>query len=317
MKKNIVDDHRLMLRVADLYYREKLTQAAISKRINISRPSVTKLLQNARRAGIVQISVVDPDGREFFHQEQQLEEKYDLKEVVIVETQKEAGQTRRLIGEAAGEYLTRILRDGDTVGVSMGTSVAAVGAYKPKTHFSGISFVPLVGGIGAMENNLHCNIIAENLAEHFGGNYMAIHAPAVVSRINTKIELMKEHSIQAVFNKAREMRIAIVGIGVPDPQSTTITTGYFTKDILEEIRGQDICGDVCMNFFDSNGSADTCPYNEKVVGIDIKSLRTVPYSIGVSFGVNKAGAIRGAIRGKYINVLVTDRETAELLLQMD
>ena len=313
MKKNIIDNQRMMLRVADLYYNRDLSQQEIAEKLNISRPTISKLLKSARAAGIVKITVNDVTGRKYFRLEQELEDKLGLKEVFIVDSADNDDATGEAIGEAGAAYLARILRDGDIVGVSMGSTLSKILHYPQNTFFSGVTFVPMIGGIGILSGHLHSNAIAEGLASNFGGNYLPIHAPAMVSRFKTKVELMKEASIRRVFKKANRMNIALLGIGAPTPDSTIVKTGYFNQEMLSEIEGKEICGDICMSFFDKNGDIDRYGYNKTVIGINIKILKNVPYAVGMCFGESKVPAILGAVAGGYINVLITDLNTARLL----
>ncbi len=317
MKKNIIDDQRMMLRVSDLYYNHDLSQQEIAKKLEISRPTISKLLKSARDLGIVTITVSDLSGRKYYQLEQHLEEKFGLKEVFLIDTSENASVTKTDLGKACGQYLSHIIKDGDTIGVSMGTTVASIAPQVTRCYVSNVTFLPLIGGIGTVENDLHSNSIAESLARAFGGYYFPIHAPAMVSRINTKIELMKEASIKRVFKKANHLSIALVGIGIPNLSSTIIKTGYFTPEMIEELKKQHICGDICMNFYDESGNIDRYEYNQKVMGINIATLRKVPHSIAICTGVDKAKAILGAINGGYINTLVTDYETAQALDNLD
>lgn len=316
MKKNIIEDERMMLRVSDMYYNKNMSQQDIANKLSISRPTISKLLSAAREHGIVTITVSDTTGRKYFQLEQLLEEKYGLKEVFIVETLEDTAETKALMGKAAAQYLSRIIRDGDVIGVTMGTTVAQIAPHANNSYHSNLTFVPLIGGIGTVATELHSNYIAESMARAFGGIYYPLHAPAMISRKNTKIELMKENSIQRVFKKAKRMDIAILGIGAPTSNSTIIKTGYFTPEMFEEIREQKMCGDICMVFYDENGNIDKFEYNEKMMSIDLGVLKNTKYSIGVCGGVDKPIAISGAINGGYINVLITDYACAQILDRM-
>lgn len=316
MKKNIIEDERMMLRVSDMYYNKNMSQQDIANKLSISRPTISKLLSAAREHGIVTITVSDTNGRKYFQLEQLLEEKYGLKEVFIVETLEDTAETKTLMGKAAAQYLSRIIRDGDVIGVTLGTTVAQIAPHANNSYHSNLTFVPLIGGIGTVATELHSNYIAESMARAFGGIYYPLHAPAMISRKNTKIELMKENSIQRVFKKAKRMDIAILGIGAPTSNSTIIKTGYFTPEMFEEIREQKMCGDICMVFYDENGNIDKFEYNEKMMSIDLGVLRNTKYSIGVCGGVDKPAAISGAINGGYINVLITDYDCAQILDRM-
>ena len=105
MKKNIIEDERMMLRVSDMYYNKNMSQQDIANKLSISRPTISKLLSAAREHGIVTITVSDTNGRKYFQLEQLLEEKYDLKEVFIVETLEDTAETKALMGKAAAQYV--------------------------------------------------------------------------------------------------------------------------------------------------------------------------------------------------------------------
>ncbi|MGL4607772.1 MAG: sugar-binding transcriptional regulator [Eubacteriaceae bacterium] len=310
------NDERTMLRVSDMYYNQNLSQEIIAKKLGLSRPTISKLLASARDKGIVRIIVSDISGRKYFQLEHELEDKFGLKEVAIVETKSSSWDTKLEMGKAASAFLERIIKDRDIVGVSMGTTVAQIPAFVSSMQYTNTLFLPLLGGLGEVETELHGNFIAESMSKAFGGNFLPIHAPAMVSRLKTKTELLKEKSIDRVFKKVKKMDIAILGIGLPDEDSTIIKTGYFSSEMIAETREKEICGDICMKFFDQSGNTNLYAYNENVIAIDLEDLRRVPYSIGVAGGAHKASAIFGSINGKYINVLITDYDCAKALKEM-
>ncbi len=51
------------------------------------------------------------------------------------------------------------------------------------------------------------------------------------------------------------------------------------------------------------------------MGLTLEELRRIGHKIGIAVGSEKAQAISGALRGHLIDVLVTDEETASLLLK--
>ncbi|MGI6110135.1 MAG: sugar-binding transcriptional regulator [Eubacteriaceae bacterium] len=317
MRKNLFEDERMMLRVSDLYYNKNLSQQEIANKLKISRPTVSKLLSAARDAGIVTITVSDVNGRKYFQLEQMIEEKFGLKEVYIVDSTGNDAETKDAMGKAAAQYLSRILKDGDTVGVTMGTSVARIAPNFTGNYHSNLTFVPLIGGVGTVANDLHSNYLAEMLAKSYGGIYLPLHTPAMVSRKSTKTELLKENSIQRVFKKAARMDVALLGIGSPGQNSTVTKTGYITSQMFDEMEAENICGDICMKFYDEKGNINKFEENDKVMSIDLDILKNVKYAIGIAGGSTKARAIHGAINGGYINVLVTDYNCAQVLNQLD
>lgn len=313
MKRNIINDERMMLRVSDMYYNQNLSQQEIALQLSISRPTVSKLLTAARQHGIVTISVNDINGRKYYQLEHALEDAFALQEVFVVDTAATTAETKRAIGKATQEYLARIIEDNSIIGLSMGTTVAQIPLFQPPTFHKNLTFIPLVGGVGVVENELHSNSLAEAMARVYGGKYLPLHAPAMVSRKKTKIELMKESAIQKVFKMAGKMDIALLGIGAPDPTSTVVKTGYITTAMLKKIKEENICGDICMNFYDETGNTEIFEYNDKVIAIDLSTLRKVRHSIGLVEGSGKAEATLGAINGRYITTLITDLDCARAL----
>jgi len=314
MKKNIVEDERMMLRVSDLYYNHNLNQQEIAHRLSISRPTVSKLLTAAREIGIVTITVSDLGGRKHFQMEQIIEEQYGLAEVFIIETMEDTTQTKDAMGKATAQFLSRIVKDNQVVGLSMGTSLSYIAHHIPESFYPNLSFIPLIGGIGTVSNELHSNSIVESLAKAYGGKYFPLHAPAMLSRKSTKTELMKETSIRRIFKRAEKMDIAIVGIGTPSLESTIIKTGYISPSMLDEINALNLVGDICMTFYDEEGRIDKYDLNERVMAIHLNLLRHTQYTVGVCCGTAKVKAVLGAIRGGFINVLITDYALAKALL---
>jgi DNA-binding transcriptional regulator LsrR (DeoR family) len=74
---------------------------------------------------------------------------------------------------------------------------------------------------------------------------------------------------------------------------------------------------VCPLFFDSAGSLVPSDLDDRVVGIDADTLRQIPRRIGIAGGESKHTAIRAALSGGWVNVLITDTGTAAALLQLE
>ncbi|MGL4608055.1 MAG: sugar-binding transcriptional regulator [Eubacteriaceae bacterium] len=314
--KKVVDDERLMVKICEMYYNQELNQKLIAKELGLSRPTVSRILQNSKERGIVKI-IIDPIfGNNYVDLEKKLETQYGLKEVFIVEEKMDARDQKDELSKAAAGYLERLIKDDSLVGVSMGSSIGQIPRFVSKDIERKATFIPLIGGMGHLGMELHSNTIVESMAKAFGGNFYLLHAPARVSGVQIKTELMKEEDIRQVIKKADSLDIAVVGIGVPDRGSAIMATGYYNEKDMEKMRSKKVAGDVCMQFFDITGNTEPFEADNNVIGIDIKKLRKAPHSIGVASGKEKAGAIKGAIKGGYINVLVTDVACGKKLLEL-
>jgi len=313
--RKVVDDERLMVKVCEMYYDQDIHQKAIAKSLGISRPTVSRLLKNAKALGIVEINIKTLEGTQFIPLERQVKKQFGLNEVLIVETCQDPEAQKKLVGEAAAQYLMTIFKDNDIVGISMGSTLRCIPEYlKPKTA-KNLSFIPLIGGMGYLKRELHSNYLVEEFAKNTEGAFVLIYAPARVSEKNLRDKLLKEDSIAGMFNMINRMRVAVVGIGVPNDQSAIMATGFYNSEEMKKMQQKNVAGDICMQFFDEHGNTDPFESDNNVVGIEIKRLRNIPHTVGVACGIEKCEAIIGAIQGSYINTLITDEACAKKMIE--
>ena len=89
----------------------------------------------------------------------------------------------------------------------------------------------------------------------------------------------------------------------------------FSAKELKSLSDRGAVGDICLRFFDADGAPVVTPLNERVIAIELADLKRVDRVVGIAGGRRKFAAIRGALRGRRINVLITDRSTAERLVK--
>jgi deoxyribonucleoside regulator len=309
--QKIVDDSRLIVKCCKLYYEEYYTQNEISNILGVSRPTISRLLKEGRDLGIVKIEIINPIKSNFEALERQTEKRFNIREVLIVEDETDDTVQKKRIAQAAAKYLKRIVKDGDAIGVSMGTTIKEISEYINNKEKRKLMFIPLIGGVGQSKIEIHPNDIVMGLAQSFGGNFKLLHAPAVVGNENIKKELLKEESIKEVIDHSKLCNIGIVGIGSPiDMESTMMTTGYFDENDTRKFAELGVVGDICLQFYDINGNADKFDFNKRVVGIDLMDLKKIDTVIGVACGEKKVVAIIGALNSKIIDVLVTNYSNA-------
>lgn len=311
--RKVVDDMRLMIKVCDLYYNHNVSQQQIAGMLSLSRPTVSRLLSSAREKGIVQISVSNLGLIKYWEMERRLEEMYGLREVLIVDSSDDSDRQKDLLGKAAGRYLESTIKDGSVVGVSMGSTLYEVVAHINQPAVEDVTFVPLIGGMGQLRMDLHANNLAETLSYIYDGRFVPLHAPARVSSMKIREQFLKEESLAEALRMSKNLDMAIIGIGCPYVNSSIMATGYFKENEKESLKERDAVGDICMQFYDIEGDTSRFEKDNNVIGIDIHKLRDIPYSIGVAGGMDKFSAILGAVRGGYINILITDIQCADAL----
>ena len=126
--------------------------------------------------------------------------------------------------------------------------------------------------------------------------------------------LLNDPYVRGVIELFDEVTLAFVGIGAIEPSPLLASSGnVFSPEELGVLRQHGAVGDVLARFFDNQGRPIDTPLNNRVIGMGLDQLKRVRRSVGVAGGRRKLEAIRGALLGGLINVLITDRFTAEAL----
>ncbi|MEM1552413.1 MAG: sugar-binding transcriptional regulator [Candidatus Bathyarchaeia archaeon] len=302
----------LAIKAAKLYYKDNKTQEEIANILNISRSTVSRLLSWARNKGLVQITVAP-----LFNEElaKLLHEKYG-KQFIIVDLEGE-NETNVInaIGSAAAMYFINHVNHEMTVGITWGKTIAQMVEHVPSVPKRNVKIVQMVGCLGNPQRDVHAPSLVLQLARRVNAQAVLLPAPGIVADITVKNALLKEQIIQDVFSIFSQIDIAFVGIGSLSTNSLIIQDSLLSAQDIEHLYARGAVGDIALRFFNAAGAAIETEVNAKVIGIDLERLKTIPTVVGVAGGIHKTQAIRGALRGDLIDVLITDALTAEHLLE--
>jgi DNA-binding transcriptional regulator LsrR (DeoR family) len=311
-----VDELRLMAKVARLYYERGLRQTDIAQQLDISQATISRLLKRAQQEEIVRISVSTPLGA-YTELEDSLEATYGLKEAVVVDCVSSDDQILRDIGSAAAYYLETTLKQNEVIGISSWSSslLATVDAMRPLPRQLGARVIQILGGVGNPSAEHHAVHLVRKLAVLVQGEATFLPAPGVVGSAEARQIYLQEQYVHEAIAQFEHVTLALVGIGSIEPSRLLASSGnVFSPQELELLREQGAVGDICLRFFDASGVPLQSPANERVIGMELDQLRQVRRSVGIAGGERKLAAIRGALRGHLINVLITDLYTARALL---
>ena len=176
--------------------------------------------------------------------------------------------------------------------------------------------VQIVGGHGDPSVQLQANRLTGELAAVTGAQPVFLPVPGLVSSPALRRALVKDSSIGDVMKSWKELDLALVGIGSLEPSPLLRQSGNaLTETEQDQLRAAGAVGDVCLRFFDVNGATVKTSLDERVMSITPADLMQVPRRVGVAGGASKYPAIRAALRGAWVNVLVTDLDTARGLVE--
>jgi deoxyribonucleoside regulator len=308
----------LLAQVATWYYEESLDQEAIGLRINRSRSMVSRLLEEARQAGFVEIHVRYPLKTDA-ECERRLRTAFGLRDaIVLAQAPVDHQALLRRLGDLGARYLQGQVHDDMRIGVGWGTSVHAVVRSMPFTPVFRACVVQMIGAVGHGDPMVDGAELARWLAQKLNADYHYISAPLLVESAVVAQALLRERSIAETLALAASVEFAIIGIGTVDSGlSSLLRAGYTSDEELCQLRELGAVGDVMARQLDAQGRLLDVPFNHRVIGLqNIDRLRDIPVVMGVAGGVAKAAAILAALRGHYVNVLVTDGETAGQVLAL-
>ncbi|MGJ7919030.1 sugar-binding transcriptional regulator [Neobacillus sp. LXY-4] len=309
------EERRQLVKIANLYYNDGWTQEQIAKKIGVSRPVISKYLQKAKDAGIVEVYIKD----ETVHTvelENDLEKKFGLKDAVVVPT---FGLTpdmiKRAVGQSGAYYVSKNIKNCNRLGISWGTTLAELVREYPYERRLNMKIIPLEGGMGSQHVEIHANQLAYELAKKMHCKCSYLYAPAIVETEELKERLMAMEDIKAVLEEGKNVDVALIGIGNPHKSSTLEEIGYLQESDVKHLREVGAVGDIGFRFFDKTGTAVNDELNNKVIGISLEQLKEVKEVIAVTEGAHKLESLLGALNGKLINVLITDEHTATALIK--
>lgn len=316
-KKPVQDRTSLLADVAEMYYLEEKNQAAIAKTIGVTRSMVSRLLTEARESGIVEIRIQRPLQSDS-ELEGELKEKFGLKDVFVVVTSHGSGERlTRTLGSAGAQMLARYLAPQRILGLAWGTSISAtVDAFNAKEPMP-VKVVQLVGAMGARNMEYDGHDLVARITEKLGGEAYYLNAPYLCQSAEMARSLLETKSIRETISVGKKTDIALLGIGTTSPDySSFYLAGYVTRRELDDLRKAGAIGDVCGLHFDIHGQPACDDFCERLVSIRRPDLLSIPVRLGVAGGEGKAEAMLGALRSKYVNVLVIDSITARKVLEL-
>lgn len=319
MEKRVTQDRSSLLAdVAEMYYLEEKNQAEIAKTIGVTRSMVSRMLTEARQNGIVEIRIQRP--LQFDAElENALRTQFGLQEVSVVVTRQASGERlTRTLGSAGAHMLARYLEPNRVLGLAWGTSISAtVDAFEAAEPMP-VKVVQLVGAMGARNMEYDGHDLVSRITEKLGGEAYYLNAPYLCQNAEMAKSLLQTKSIRETIQVGKNADVALLGVGTTSQNhSSFYLAGYITRRELDDLRRAGGIGDVCGQHFDRDGQPACEEFSERLVSIRRQDLLSIPIRLGVAGGEGKADAILGALRSKYVNVLVIDSITARRVLDLN
>jgi DNA-binding transcriptional regulator LsrR (DeoR family) len=319
--ENCVQSHgtqaRLIAQVARLYHEGRLTQNEIAAKLGLSQGTVCRLLQKAVEHGVVRTTVISPEGT-FVDLEEVLERKFGLSHVVIGRAADDCEEcVQSALGGAAAHYLETTLKPREVIGVDSWS--ATLRSMVEQMHLvwrvAECQVVQVLGGVGDAVAEKHAHYLMTQLATLLQGCAHFLPAPRVVDSGDAADVLAQDPHLRETMMLFDRITVALVGIGSAEP---SLLASVGKRSLAEEIRtvaAKGAVGNICLRFYDVRGKEIEKPLSARVFGLGSAQLKSIPRIVGVAGGKGKREAILGALRGRWVNVLITDQFSGEALVK--
>ncbi len=310
------DEPRLLVKIATLYYLEGRKQSDIAQLLSLSQSFISRALTRCQKEGVVKISVVQPSNI-FLNLEKGIEERYGIKQAIVVDTEDDATDhtIKRAIGSAAAHYLETRLRPKDFIGVSSWSST--IRAMVDEVHAQNLKasgVIQLLGCVGP-NGNVQATILTQTLAQHLNCEAWLLPSQSIEGSVEEKKRLVASQDVADVIARFDDVDIAIVGIGILEPSQLLKTSGnYYHEDMLQVLADRGAVGDICLHYYDKHGQPVLQDDEDPVIGMALDKIKKCPNVVALAGGKDKVAAIKGAMQGGYIYVLITDFPTARMLI---
>ncbi|MDW3214656.1 MAG: sugar-binding transcriptional regulator [Ilumatobacteraceae bacterium] len=310
-------DQRLLVRVARLYHEDGLSQPQIAAQLTLSQAKVSRLLKQAVTEGVVRITINPPAGLNI-SLEEELRQRFGLAEAIVVDaSDDDEVSLMHALGSAAALHIETTVRSRDVVGISSWSStlLATVNAMRPVRSAEGVTVVQTLGGVGDPGAEVYATELTRRMARLLHGSPVFLPVPGIVGSSEARRILEDDEFVSRASSLFPKLTVALAGIGALEPSPLLAQSGnVFDPSELDELGARGAVGDVCLRFFDAEGNEVLGGLRDRVIGVSLDQIRAVPRSIAVAGGARKVNAIRGALTGRLVTCLVTDRTTAETLV---
>jgi DNA-binding transcriptional regulator LsrR (DeoR family) len=307
---------RQMHQALVLHFLEGLTQAQIADRLGLSHATVNRLIKRGRQLGLVEIKIKSPV-EPLVDMEERLLALGGISRAIVVPTVSDNPQTAlQAVGEAAARLLLEEIADGDTICITGGKGVSAVVAGLQAPRRYDVEVIPATGCVQG-KHYTDVNHVSTMMADRLGGRSYQIHAPLFADDAEQREMLINMRSVADVFHRAREAKVAVVGIGSILSQDSTyydLHPSSSTDRGAIELSGAS--AELLAHLLDGKGRVCDYSLNRALVSLTLDEFASIPKKIGVASGLNKAGSILSVLRGNHLDTLVTDEATGARILDL-
>lgn len=308
-----MDEEGFLARVAYAYHVEGLTQGAIADRLGVTRLRVNKALGEARRCGLVRVSL-NTAFAPCLELEAALKARYGLRAAVVAPAPARADDVTAVVGAALGRVLTEVLADPavSLFGMSWGNTLHVATRHVEPLDRPDLEIVSAMGGT-VRGSDVSSFEITAALAALTGARHSHFPAPMYASSRASRDIIMGQEVFVEVIEKIRRVDALAMAVGDLSTRALLMRDALPRDIAIEDLKRAGGVGDVLGTVLDAAGRP-VGPLNERLIGIDWRDLGAIPNVILAAGGAHKVAIIRAVLGLGVVDTLVTEEATARAVL---
>lgn len=315
-RKSDADSDRLddAARAGWLYYIAGNTQDEIAKKLGVSRQTAQRLVSLAVSEKLIKVRLDHPIGR-CIELSGRLKEVYGIDMCEVVPADPASTSDSLGVAEAAAAELERYLVSQHPVICAMGTGrmlramVEQVSPMDCPQH----KMVSLVGNI-APDGSASLFDVVSRIGDRVKAPHYPMPLPVIAPTVHEKTLLLSQKTLRNVIELARQADVTFIGIGTVDETAALLRDGFVRHDEIRALMRAGAVGEITGWAFDGQGNLIEGMTNDRVLSVPLEQPASKKV-IGVAMATARLRAVKGALRGKLINGLITNETMAELLLE--
>ena len=281
----------LLLEVARMYWDEGLGQTEIARRTGYSRPTISRMLAEARRVGVVTVTVAHPIER-LMALEKRLVDAFGLKTARVSEaTPGNGSDVGPDVARTAADLLLESCGPHSVIAVSNGRAVAAVVHHTPERSWPSSTAVAMLGSVGESFNTEDGPDVCRNLSLRLGGRFRSLTVPLVFDSLALARAVREEDQVATTLELAARSDIALTGVGTVGTSVSPLLRRWMTPEVVRECRKRNVVAHVCGHHLDASGRHVHTALCDRTLCLDPERLREIPLVVGVAAGPDKIVAI--------------------------
>ncbi|MBO0452580.1 sugar-binding transcriptional regulator [Candidatus Enterococcus murrayae] len=308
------DQLELMKIVTEKYYYQDINQAQIATELNLSKPTVSRLLKRAKKDGYIKVELNFPTT---YHKSlgNQLASTFNLRKAFVYDTQL---TNRHLIIEEMSNqisvFLDDLIQDNQTVGLAWGRTLHELSENIKGSKKKDTKVIQITGGAARNSMITNSEAIVLNFSRCYGSEWFQLPVPAFVDTKEIATALKKDRQIKNVLDSFDNLDVALFSVGEIHKNAIVVEAGYFGEEDFLDLLEKGVVGDIVGTFLDEDGKVLDLGLSQRHIGISAQQLKEVGNKVCVAIGEEKKNVLRAALRGGYIDYLFTDTVTAKEML---